>query len=106
MIPTLLKDIGLNSIHIPCYDVEWKYKDLLVKRFKDWTFNCINTNGFNNAQLTCGGVDTKDVNNKTLESKIIKDLFFTGEILDVNGDCGGFNLHWAWCSAYLVGNSL
>ena len=106
MIPTLLKDIGLNSIHIPCYDVEWKYKDLLVKRFKDWTFNCIDTNGFNNAQLTCGGVDTKEVNNKTLESKLIKDLFFTGEILDVNGDCGGFNLHWAWCSAYLVGNNL
>lgn len=106
MIPILLKDIGLSSIHTPCYDVEWKYKDLLSKRFKDWTFKCIDTNGFNSAQLTCGGVDTKEVNDTSLESKLIKDLFFTGEILDVNGDCGGFNLHWAWCSAYLVGNSL
>lgn len=106
MIPILLKDIGLSNIHTPCYDVDWKYKNLLSKRFKDWTFTCTNTNGFNSAQLTCGGVDTRDVIDTSLESKLIKNLFFTGEILDVNGDCGGFNLHWAWCSAYLVGNSL
>lgn len=106
LIPTLLKDIGLTSIHTPCYEVEWKYKDLLSKRLKEWTFNCIDTNGFNSAQLTTGGVDTKDVNDTNLESKLVKDLYFTGEILDVNGDCGGFNLHWAWCSGFLVGNSI
>ena len=106
LIPTLLKDIGITNIHTPCYEVEWHHKDFLSKRLKEWTFKCIDTNGFNNAQLTTGGIDTTEVNDKTLESKIVKDLFFTGEILDVNGDCGGFNLNWAWCSGYLVGNSI
>lgn len=106
LIPTLLKDIGLTNIHIPCYEMEWKYKALLSQRLKEWTFDCIDTNGFNSAQLTTGGVDTKDIDNINLESKIVKNLYFTGEIMDVNGDCGGFNLHWAWCSGFLVGNSI
>ena len=106
LIPILLKDVGINNIHTSCYDLEWRYKDLLIKRLKDWPFCCTSTNGFNNAQLTAGGVNTKEVNETTLESKIIKDLYFTGEILDVNGDCGGFNLQWAWSSGILVGNSL
>lgn len=106
LIPILLKDIGIKNIHIPCYELDWKYKDILSKRLKDWTFTCIDTNGFNNAQLTTGGVNTLEINEKTLESKLIKNLYFTGEILDVNGDCGGFNLHWAWCSGFLVGNSI
>lgn len=106
LIPTLLKDIGIKDIHIPCYDLDWKEQKLLCDRLKDWTFNCTGTNGFNNAQLTSGGVDTRYVDDKTFESKLIKNLFFTGEILDVNGDCGGFNLHFAWCSGYLVGSSL
>ena len=53
-----------------------------------------------NAQVTAGGVATKDVNPKTMESKITPGLFFCGEILDIDGDCGGFNLQWAWSSGY------
>ena len=63
-------------------------------------------NGFNNAQLTKGGINTKDIKENTLESKLVPNLYFCGEILDVNGDCGGFNLQWAWSSGQLVGNSL
>ena len=106
LIPTFLKDIGIHNIHTPCDEIDWNLKDLLCKRFKEWTFKCIDTNGFNNAQLTCGGVDTTEVNKDTLESKIITDLYFCGEILDVNGDCGGFNLQWAWSSGYCVGSNL
>ncbi|MDD6795400.1 MAG: NAD(P)/FAD-dependent oxidoreductase [Clostridiaceae bacterium] len=106
LIPTLLKDIGITNIHIPCYELDWQDIDLLCKRLKYWRFTCTDTNGFNNAQLTCGGVDTRDVNDDTLESKIIKNLYFCGEILDVNGDCGGFNLQWAWSSGILIGNSI
>ena len=105
LIPILLKDVGIYNIHTTCNDLEWIYKDLLIKRFKEWTFSCIDTNGFNNAQLTAGGVNTKEVSETTFESKIIKDLYFCGEILDVNGDCGGYNLQWAWSSGILVGNS-
>lgn len=106
LIPTLLKDIGINNIHIPCYELDWKYKSLLSKRLKEWKFICTDTNGFNNAQVTVGGINTKEVNPNTLESTLIKDLYFCGEILDVTGDCGGFNLQWAWSSGFLVGNSI
>lgn len=106
LIPTLLKNAGISNIHSSCYDIEWKYKNKLIKSLKEWNFKCIDTNGFNNAQLTAGGINTKEVNETTLESKIIKDLYFAGEILDVNGDCGGYNLQWAWSSGILVGNRI
>ncbi|MCR6516342.1 NAD(P)/FAD-dependent oxidoreductase, partial [Clostridium sp. LY3-2] len=83
-----------------------KYQDALIKRLKDWTFNCTGTKDFSAAQVTVGGVDTTEVNSDTLESKLIKDLYFAGEILDVDGDCGGFNLQWAWSSAYNAANSI
>jgi predicted Rossmann fold flavoprotein len=106
LIPILLKDVGIYNIHTTCSEIEWENKDLLIRRLKEWTFICTDTNGFNNAQLTAGGVNSKEINENTLESKIIKNLYFTGEILDVNGDCGGFNLQWAWSSGILVGNSI
>ena len=51
-------------------------------------------------------LDTKDVNSETLESKLVENLYFTGEILDVHGDCGGFNLQWAWSSGYTAAKSI
>lgn len=60
---------------------------------------------FREAQVTAGGVDTKEINPKTLESKIIPGLYFTGEIMDVDGDSGGFNLQWAWSTGFVAGNS-
>lgn len=101
LIPTLLKDIGIQSIHCTSDDIPWDKRNELCKRLKSWTFKCIDTNGFNNAQLTVGGVDCKEVNKVTLESNLVKGLYFCGEILDVNGDCGGFNLQWAWSSGYV-----
>lgn len=106
LIPVLLKDIGIYNIHIPCYELDWNQRSLLVKRLKEWTFICTDTNGFTAAQLTIGGVDTRDVSPLNLESNIVPNLYFTGEILDVNGDCGGFNLQWAWSSGYLVGSKI
>lgn len=106
LIPILLKDAGITNIHIPCYELTWKDRQNIIDRLTNWKFKCTDTNGFNAAQLTVGGIDTKEVNNKTLESKLVKNLYFTGEILDVNGDCGGFNLQWAWSSGYCVGNNV
>lgn len=105
LISTLLKDVGIKDIHLPCSNIEWKFIDRLINKFKQWDFNCIDTNGFPNAQVTVGGINTNEVNNLTLESKLVKDLYFCGEILDVHGDCGGFNLQWAWSSGYLAAKS-
>ncbi|MCF0228077.1 MAG: aminoacetone oxidase family FAD-binding enzyme [Parasporobacterium sp.] len=61
---------------------------------------------FENAQTTAGGIYTGDVNSRTMESMKIKGLFFTGEVLDVNGICGGYNLQWAFSTAAICGRAL
>ena len=106
LIPILLKDIGVDNIHIPCFDLDWQYQNELINKLKDWKFKCIGTKEFQNAQVTVGGVDTSEIDSNSLESKIVNDLYFAGEILDVDGDCGGFNLQWAWSSAYFAVNSI
>ncbi len=58
---------------------------------------------FEQAQVCSGGVDTREVNNKTLESKMNHGLYFAGELLDIDGKCGGYNLQWAWSSGYVAG---
>jgi len=61
--------------------------------------------GMQNAEITFGGIDTKYINSKNMESKICKNLFFAGEVLDVSGDLGGFNLQWAFSSGFLAGKN-
>ena len=60
----------------------------------------------NQAQVTIGGVDASEINPDTLESKIVPNLYFAGELIDVHGDCGGFNLQWAWSSGYVAAKSI
>lgn len=74
----------------------------MANLIKNYKLEILDTNGFNNAQVTAGGLKTSEFNDKTLESKIIKGLYCAGEILDVLGDCGGFNLQWAWSSSYVA----
>lgn len=105
LIPTLLKEAKISNIHKPCWELHWQEKKNILNLLKNWQFNCIGTKDFQNAQVTIGGIDTKEILSKTLESKLIKNLYFCGEILDVDGDCGGFNLQWAWSSGFTAGSS-
>jgi predicted Rossmann fold flavoprotein len=105
LIPILLKEAEIFDIHKPCYELDWNEKEKVLKLLKQWEFNVSGTNPFANSQVTAGGVDTSEINNETLESKLIKHLYFCGEIMDVDGDCGGFNLQWAWSSGYLSGKN-
>lgn len=75
----------------------------LVKLLKDWRIPVVGTRGWEDAQVTTGGVSTNEVNPVTMESRIASNLYFAGEILDVDGKCGGFNLQWAWTSGALAG---
>ena len=100
IIPILLKEAGVSDIHKPSIDLDWKEKKNILRLLTEWEFIVSDTNSFSNAQVTAGGIDTRDVDPVTMESKLIKNLYFAGEILDVDGDCGGFNLQWAWSSAY------
>ena len=77
----------------------------LCNAIKLFELNVEGTTSWNNAQVTAGGVNTDEVNSKTLESKIVKGLYITGELLDIDGDCGGYNLQWAWSSGFVAGKS-
>lgn len=61
------------------------------------------TKGWNEAEFTAGGVDTDEINPNTMQSNLIKNLYFAGEIVNVDGDVGGFNLSWAWSSGFVAG---
>ena len=80
-------------------------KDLrtVAERIKNFPLEVTGTRGFLNAQVTSGGIKITEINEKTMESKICKNLYFAGEIIDVDGGCGGFNLQWAWASGMLAG---
>jgi predicted Rossmann fold flavoprotein len=61
------------------------------------------TEGYTTAEVTAGGVDTDELSSKTMEAKKVPGLYFIGEVVDVAGELGGYNLHWAWASGYVAG---
>ncbi len=73
---------------------------------KGMKFKVTGTTGFDNSQVTAGGLDTTQFNPQTMESKRERGLYCIGEILDIDGDCGGFNLQWAWSSAICAANAI
>ena len=77
----------------------------IVKTLKNFTLPVFGTLGFDYAQVTRGGIDMKDISGE-LESKLAQNLFFAGEILDVDGDCGGYNLQWAFTSGMSVADAI
>lgn len=91
---------------MPCKKIYKKQIVELVNKIKGFQVDITSPNPFNQAQVTAGGVDTKEINSRTMESKIMKDLYFCGELIDVDGTCGGYNLQWAWSSGRLAGKSV
>lgn len=77
----------------------------IVINIKKFRMSVTTTNSFENAQVCAGGVSTKEIVDTTMESKLLKSLYLTGELVDVDGTCGGYNLQWAWSSGYLAGTA-
>ena len=77
----------------------------LIHSLKHLTFTIKGTRGWNEAIITQGGISTKEINPKTMESRLVKNLFFAGEVLDVDALTGGFNLQVAWSTGYCAGRS-
>ncbi len=103
LIRPILKEAGISDISMPCGEVTNKQLMIVSNILKNWTFDIIGTNSWSEAQVTAGGVNVSDINSRTMESKLMPGLFFAGEIVDVDGDCGGFNLQWAWATGHLAG---
>ena len=85
-------------------DLNRKEINKIVHSIKNLKLSISDTKGFQGAEVSTGGIDTKEVNPQNMESKIVPDLFFAGEILDVDGDRGGFNFHFAWVCGLRIGN--
>ncbi|WP_263143364.1 NAD(P)/FAD-dependent oxidoreductase [Pseudomonas alcaligenes] len=77
--------------------------DAIAERLTAWQVLPSGTEGYRTAEVTLGGVDTREVSSKTMESQKSPGLYFIGEVLDVTGHLGGFNFQWAWASGYAAG---
>ena len=98
----LVKYAGLSG-NQPLQACKGKELDELVRAVKGMTFTVNGDLGFDNAQVTAGGISTREFDPGTMESQLCPGLYACGEVLDVDGDCGGYNLQWAWSSGLLAG---
>ena len=92
-------DLGFNK-------QEGKARDALIKLLAWTPLTVIGHDGFKMAMITRGGVSLKEINPSSMESKLIKKLFFCGEVMNLDGPCGGYNLQWSFASGYLAGKSI
>ncbi len=75
----------------------------IAHQVHNWEIKPKSTDGFKTAEVTLGGIDTNELSSKTMESGRVKGLYFTGEVIDVTGQLGGYNLQWAWASGFVAG---
>lgn len=98
----LVKYAGLSP-NTPLRELTEAELGALARACVDFRLPVKGTEGFDHAQVTAGGLRTADFDPRTLESRLVPGLFACGELLDVDGDCGGYNLQWAWASGRLAG---
>jgi predicted Rossmann fold flavoprotein len=94
-------DCCFNSRPLNQYSM--KEFDALAHRLHHWQIEPAGMEGFNKAEVTLGGIDTSELSSKTMEAKKVPGLYFLGEVIDVTGHLGGYNLHWAWASGHAAG---
>ncbi len=104
-LPKRLIAVFLSEFEIekPLQQISHKQLQQVAKIFNHWNFTPNNTEGYRTAEVTIGGVDCDEISSKTMEAKKQKNLFFTGEVLDITGWLGGYNLQWAWSSGWTAG---
>ncbi|MCX9013272.1 MAG: NAD(P)/FAD-dependent oxidoreductase [Candidatus Methanoperedens sp.] len=85
--------------------IQYNEKELkdIAYMLHNWELQPEFTEGYKIAEVTLGGIDTNELSSKTMESRKVKGLYFTGEVIDVTGWLGGYNLHWAWASGFVAG---
>lgn len=104
LIPYFIRQLNID-INKDCHQVSSKERKKIRNLLKNLAFNITNYRSFNEAIITAGGVSTKEISSKNMESKLIKGLFFAGEIIDVDGETGGYNLQIAYSTGWLAGES-
>ena len=93
-----------RDVHKPMKQLGEKALQKLAEELHHWTVRPAGTVGYKKAEVTLGGVDTRDLSSKTMMANKVPGLFFIGEVVDVTGWLGGYNFQWAWASAHAAGN--
>ena len=91
------------SLQIAAKDLKEKEWNRLIALFKHFKVQIEDTNAFDQAQICAGGILTSEISFETMESNFVEGLYLTGELLDIDGICGGYNLQWAWSTGYIAG---
>ena len=104
LIPVFLKENHME-LHKRAEGITDAELEKLTEYVKHMSVEITGTKGFEGAQVCAGGVDTRELNPGTLESKLVPGLYFAGEVMDIDGMCGGYNLQWAWSSGYVAGTA-
>lgn len=102
-IMAIIKEAKVGSPVAPCENLEYEMIEALAETIKNLVFEVKGTRGFKFAQATVGGITLDEVNLETMESLKAPGLYLAGEVLDVDGDCGGYNLQWAWSTGMVAG---
>jgi len=104
LIAVLLKEAGIQAdLQAGCGKLSKTEIGAIAARLKAWEIAVSGTQSWMTSQVTAGGVDVRQIDSRTLESKLVPGLYFAGEVFDIDGDCGGYNLQWAWSSGYVAG---
>lgn len=108
-VPKSFAEFVLENLDIekntPCYKITGKLRDKIYKKLTTFEVTIISKVP-DGEVVTCGGIDLKEINSKTMESKKYPNLYFCGEVLDIDGFCGGFNLQNCWSTAFVVAQSV
>ena len=108
-VPKSFAEYLLNKLNIDCetkcHMINGRTRDLILNILHNFEVNVTGTEKGGEV-VTSGGVDLKEVNPKTLESKLVKDVYFCGEVLDIDGFCGGFNLQNCWSTGYVAAQGI
>lgn len=104
LINVLLKEAKISSV-LQASKLKTEQWNTLIEIIKNFTTEVEGTNPFEQAQVCAGGVRTSEIDSNTMESVYMRDLYLTGELLDIDGICGGYNLQWAWSTGFIAGKN-
>ncbi len=104
MIPVFMEQLSLDPSK-ECHQLNSKDRRKIMLLMKDFRFKISSARSFKEAIITAGGVNTGEIDKNSMESRLIKNLYFAGEVLDLDGDTGGYNLQIAWSTGWLAGIS-
>ena len=99
----ITQEVGISG-YVPVSQLEETEIESVCHAVKNFEVTLTEPMGMDSAQVTAGGILTADFDEKSMESRLVPGLYACGEVLDVDGDCGGYNLQWAWSSGRLAGS--